>query len=124
MTEARSHPRSSGGSRTGADIAQVEPPLAPLDQFFFGKWAVEFLWGWTGAITQPEIGAGRAGVARQLLMENLALSLFVGGLGLFLVFGCLRALIALAPTSLPRVSEMALDIPVLGFAAAQIRQTC
>ena len=67
---------------------------------------------------RASVGAGRSRIARQLLTENLALALFGGGLGILLAFGCLRALIALAPKSLPRVSEMALDIPVLGFAAA------
>jgi putative ABC transport system permease protein len=67
---------------------------------------------------RTSIGAGRARVARQLLTENLALSLFGGGLGVLIAFGCLRALIALAPKSLPRFSEMALDLPVLGFAVA------
>jgi putative ABC transport system permease protein len=67
---------------------------------------------------RTSIGAGRARVARQLLTENLALSLFGGGLGVVIAFGYLRALIALAPKSLPRLSEVALDLPVLGFALA------
>jgi putative ABC transport system permease protein len=57
-------------------------------------------------------------VARQLLTENLALSLCGGGLGVLIAVGCLRALVSLAPKSLPRVSEMALDVPVLMFATA------
>ncbi|HZL55483.1 MAG TPA: FtsX-like permease family protein, partial [Bryobacteraceae bacterium] len=64
------------------------------------------------------IGAGRARVARQLLTENLAVSILGGALGIFLAFLCLRILIALAPASLPRLADIALNIPVLCFAAA------
>src|SRR5262249_39838934 len=67
---------------------------------------------------RTSIGAGRARVARQLLTENLTLSLLGGSLGVLMAFGCLRTLIALAPTSLPRISELTMDIPVLGFSAA------
>ncbi|MDE3195207.1 MAG: FtsX-like permease family protein, partial [Acidobacteriota bacterium] len=64
------------------------------------------------------IGAGRARVARQLLTENLAIALLGGILGLPIAFGCLRALIVMAPGNLPRVAEISLDVPVLLFAAA------
>ncbi len=61
------------------------------------------------------LGAGRTRIISQLLTESVCLA-FVGGvLGLLLAFGGLRLLIKLAPTSLPRINEVGLDIRALGF---------
>ena len=59
------------------------------------------------------LGASRARTMRQLLTESLLLG-FGGGLaGAALGAGCLRVLIALAPPSLPRLSDIRLDPRVL-----------
>src|SRR5262249_18000736 len=61
------------------------------------------------------LGAGRARLVRQLLTESVALA-FVGGLAGFLVaLWGVDLLLALAPSSLPRTDEIAVDGWVLGF---------
>ena len=62
------------------------------------------------------IGAGRARLAQQLLVESLVLALIgcVGGLAL--AFGGVRALAAFRPASLPRVDDISVDWRVLVFA--------
>ena len=62
------------------------------------------------------IGAGRMRLARQLLTENLALAALGGCLGLLLASFCLRGLVAWGPPEIPRLSEVALNVPVLAFA--------
>jgi len=61
------------------------------------------------------LGAGRGNITAGLLAESLVLS--VGGtiLGLALAFGALRVLVALAPTGLPRLHEIGINLPVLLF---------
>jgi putative ABC transport system permease protein len=61
------------------------------------------------------IGAGRARIARQLLTESLVIATFGGGLGLLLASLCLRGLVLIGPTNIPRLSEAAIDGPVLIF---------
>jgi len=62
------------------------------------------------------IGAGRGRLARQLLTESVALSLFGGALGVFLAWGLMKALPAWAPAELPRLDDVRLDVRVLAFA--------
>ncbi|HUA57559.1 MAG TPA: ABC transporter permease [Verrucomicrobiae bacterium] len=62
------------------------------------------------------IGAGQSRLARQLLTENLVISVAGGAIGLGIAFACLRTLVAMAPGGIPRLSEATLDLPVLGFA--------
>ena len=64
------------------------------------------------------IGASRFDIYRQFLSESLLLSLLGGGLGLAFAAGALRVLHALAPSSLPRLHEIGLNLPVLLFALA------
>jgi predicted permease len=62
------------------------------------------------------IGAGRARLAQQLLVESLVLA-FVGCAGgLLLAFGGVRALAAFRPASIPRLGDIAVDWRVLVFA--------
>jgi putative ABC transport system permease protein len=61
------------------------------------------------------LGAGRSRVARQLLTESLLIALLGGGLGLFAASYGLEALLALAPSDLPRMDEIGIDVRVLAF---------
>jgi putative ABC transport system permease protein len=62
------------------------------------------------------LGAGRGRLARQFLAESLVLSLLGGLLGVFLAWEGVNALLVLDPGKLPRVGEVRVDLPVLGFA--------
>lgn len=64
------------------------------------------------------IGAGRVRLARQLFTENLVVAAIGGALGLLLASWCLRTLVLIGPRDIPRLSEAALDLPVLVFATA------
>jgi len=63
------------------------------------------------------IGAGRWRIIRQLVTESVPLSLLGGLLGVFLAWGGLRLFVAAAPPGFPRLNEISLDLPVLGFTA-------
>lgn len=64
------------------------------------------------------LGAGRARVAAQLLTENALLAAAGGLLGLGVAVAVVRAFVALAPASLPRVDEIQVSGAVLGGAVA------
>ena len=68
------------------------------------------------------LGAGRARLIRQLLMESMLLSLAGGGLGLCASRFGVRALLALNPGDIPRIgpngSAVSLDWRVLAFTVA------
>ncbi|WP_263354392.1 ABC transporter permease [Acidicapsa acidisoli] len=61
------------------------------------------------------LGAGSKRIAGELLMESFSLGLVGSLVGLGLAYGALRLLIALAPTGLPRLHEIGIDLPVLLF---------
>jgi putative ABC transport system permease protein len=61
------------------------------------------------------LGAGRGRLIRQLLTESVVLAVCGGIAGVLLAHWGLDALLALAPTSLPRISEIHLDFGVLLF---------
>ena len=61
------------------------------------------------------LGAGTGRLARELLLESLVLGVLGGVVGIGLAFGALRLLVALAPGNLPRMDDIAIDLPVLGF---------
>jgi predicted permease len=65
------------------------------------------------------LGATRLRLLRQLLAENLLISLLGGGLGLALAYGALRLFAAALPADLlPRQAGIAMNSTVLLFAAA------
>jgi len=62
------------------------------------------------------LGAGKGRILRQLITESLLMGLLAGSLGVFLAFWGERALVALAPGDVPRLSETHIDLGVLAFA--------
>lgn len=67
---------------------------------------------------RASLGAGRNGLVRQLLSESLLLSVLGGLLGLFLAWAGIKTLVGMSPEGLPRISEIGLNGPVLGFTLA------
>jgi putative ABC transport system permease protein len=64
------------------------------------------------------LGASRGSLLRVLLAETLLVALAGGAAGVLLSVWSLGAIRALSGPSLPRAAEIALDLPVLGFAMA------
>src|SRR5450631_2658571 len=64
------------------------------------------------------LGAGWRRVAADLLFESVILGIFGSIFGLVLAFAALRVLVAIAPTGLPRIHEIGIDIPVMLFTIA------
>jgi len=60
------------------------------------------------------LGAGWTRIARELLLESVALGLAGGALGVALAYAALKFLVSLGP-ALPRLDEIAIDPPVLLF---------
>jgi predicted permease len=61
------------------------------------------------------LGASRATIVRELLAESVTLGLFGGVVGLGVAYGALRLLLAVAPSTLPRLDEIGVDATVLLF---------
>jgi len=55
------------------------------------------------------LGAGRARIARELLLESVLLGLMGGVLGIAIASAGLRLLVSIGPANLPRLSEISLD---------------
>ncbi len=64
------------------------------------------------------LGAGWGSIARDMLLESVALGVAGGGLGLGLAYAALRILVAKGPETLPRLAEIGIDPVVLGFTLA------
>jgi putative ABC transport system permease protein len=64
------------------------------------------------------LGAGRAHIVREVLVESLVLSLTGGAVGVALADAGLTLIVRMAPTTLPRVEDIALDPGVVTFAVA------
>jgi putative ABC transport system permease protein len=61
------------------------------------------------------LGAGRARIVTQLLIESLMLALAGGAIGALMATWGVDALVALVPGDLPRANEIVVDRVVLGF---------
>jgi predicted permease len=61
------------------------------------------------------LGAGWKRIAADLLFESVVIGMLGSLLGLGLAWAALQALIAMAPTGLPRLYEIGLDLPTLLF---------
>ncbi|MEE8584055.1 MAG: ABC transporter permease [Acidobacteriota bacterium] len=64
------------------------------------------------------LGASRGRLVRMFLSESLLLTLSGAVLGAALAYGAVRLLLFLDPSQIPRLDEVAVDWPVLGFAMA------
>jgi putative ABC transport system permease protein len=64
------------------------------------------------------LGAARARIVRQLIVEGLVLAFAGAVAGWILAVWATRALIAAAPASLPRIAEIQMNLGVLGFTVA------
>jgi putative ABC transport system permease protein len=62
------------------------------------------------------LGADRRRLLRQLLTENLMLSLAGGGSGLLLALAMLKLLVKMMPAQVPRLNGIAVDGRLLSFA--------
>ena len=61
------------------------------------------------------LGASQGRLVSQQLLESGLLAIAGGGLGLLVAWGGTRALLSLAPDTLPRLEQVKLDLPVLLF---------
>lgn len=61
------------------------------------------------------LGAGSSHISGELLIESLSLGILGGIAGLALAFWSLRLLVAIAPQGLPRLENVAIDVPALLF---------
>jgi predicted permease len=137
----RSFPAPAGYSPNIFDKAQLQPDLRPLKEDVIGN-VSNVLWVLMGSIVlvlvvacanvanlllvrvearwqelgiRYALGAGRAHITVAILTESFILGLAGSIIGLAIAFGALRVLVAMAPTGLPRLHEIAIDIPVLVF---------
>ena len=140
----RSFPAPEGFSIKLFEQAQIGPNLRPLKQDVVGD-VGNVLWVLMGSIVgvlliacanvanlmlvrvegrrqelaiRTALGAGWRRIAGELLFESVILGLLGSLLGLALAYGALRVLVAMAPTGIPRIHEIGIDVPVLLFTLA------
>lgn len=66
-------------------------------------------------VVRLAVGASRSRLLRQMLTENLVVSIVAGLLGLLVSFWALKALLGLCPAEIPRMEETRVDKAVLLF---------
>jgi len=137
----RSFPAPDGFSPALFERARISPNLRPLKQDVIGDIG-KILWVLMGSIAlvlmvacanvanlllvrvegrrqelaiRSALGAPWGRTAAELLFESLILGVAGAAIGLGLAYGALQALVAAAPTGLPRIHEIGIDIPVLLF---------
>jgi predicted permease len=137
----RSFPAPDGFSPALFQKIRIAPNLRPLKQDVIGD-VGKVLWVLMGSIgmvlmvacanvanlllvrvegrrqelaIRSALGAPWKRTAAELLFESLILGVTGAAIGLALAYGALRALIAAAPTGLPRIHEIGIDTPVLLF---------
>ena len=64
------------------------------------------------------LGASRGRIVRQLLLESVLVSLLAAGVALLVALAAVRLLVAYGPSTIPRLDEVSIDLPVLAFAIA------
>jgi predicted permease len=141
---ADAFPIMPGFSRANLDGAKFQPLLLPLKQDVVGD-AGNTLWVVMGTLglmllvacanvanlilvrtegrqrelaVRAALGASWGRIARGLLTESVVLGLAGGTLGVAVAYVGERVLLALGSSSLPRMDEIAIDLPVLLFACA------
>ena len=124
------------------DALQMQPAVRPLKEDVVGNIG-DVLWVLLGSISillliacanvanlllvrtearatelavRSALGAGTGHLARALMMESLTLGVIGGLVGVALAYGALQILVANPPAYLPRINEITIDLPVLGFA--------
>ena len=137
----RSFPPPEGFSASIFEKAKFGPNLRPLKQDVVGD-VGNVLWVLMGSIVlvllvacanvanlllvrvegrrqelaiRSALGAGWRRIAGELLFESVVLGVAGSLIGLALAYGALRLLVAMAPTGLPRIHEIGIDLPVLLF---------
>ncbi len=140
----RSFPAPEGFSASLFEKARISPNLRPLKQDVVGD-VGKVLWVLMGSIVlvllvacanvanlllvrvegrrqelaiRSALGAGWGRIAAELLFESVVLGVAGSLIGLALAYGALRLLVAMAPTGLPRIHEIGIDLPVLLFTLA------
>src|SRR4030095_4470094 len=68
-------------------------------------------------MVRKALGATRSQLARQFMIETLALTVIGSAAGVLLAFAGLRVLLVLAPADIPRLTDVAIDLRVLGTTA-------
>lgn len=138
----RSFPPPPGFSEAVFEQANIQPNLRPLKRVITGD-VGNVLWVLMGSIAvvllvacanvanlllvrvegrsqelaiRSALGAARKNIVFELLLESLVLGLAGGVIGIGLSFAALRVLVASAPTGLPRLNEIGINLPVLLFA--------
>jgi predicted permease len=133
-----------GTDRRVLTAARFAPAVRPLEQDVIGDVA-RVLWVLMGAIglvlliacanvanlllvrtdgrqqeltLRAALGASKAHIARQLLVESITLGVLGGALGLGLAYAGLRLLTAMSSLNLPRLAEVSIDPLVLAFTLA------
>jgi predicted permease len=139
----RSFPAPEGFSASLFEKAHIQPNLRPLKQDVVGD-VGNVLWVLMGSIVlvlliacanvanlllvrvegrsqelaiRSALGAGWRRITADLLFESTVLGFAGALLGLALAYAALRVLVSMAPTGLPRIQEIGINLPVLLFTA-------